>query len=59
MVKRTKESDKERFIRVARELGVDEDAPEADFIESLKRLLGAKPVTQAEVKKRVKRNKEG
>lgn len=49
--KNSKETDSERFIRVARELGVDEDAPVEEFMEKLKVVLAAKPVKRVARKK--------
>jgi hypothetical protein len=50
-----RESDKERFIKAARELECNE-SPEA-FDATLKRLAKAKPMTNEEVKKSAKKRK--
>jgi hypothetical protein len=49
------ETDKERFIRVAREHGCDETGDV--FMEKLKTVLSAKPTTQAAVQKKAKKKK--
>jgi hypothetical protein len=51
-----RESEKERFIRSARELECDE-SPEA-FDAALKKLAKAKPMTNEQVKKSAKKRKK-
>lgn len=50
------ESDKERFIRAARELECDESS--GVFEATLKNLAKAKPITNEQVKKRAKKRKK-
>ena len=49
------ESDKERFIRIAREYECDETGKE--FMESMKKIVTAQPTTQDEVQKQAKKKK--
>ncbi len=51
-----RESDKERFIRAAKELECDE-SPEA-FKTTLKKLGSVKPMTNEQVKKKAKKRKK-
>ncbi len=51
-----RESDKERFIRAARELECDE-SPKA-FDATLKRLAKAKPMSNEDVKKKAKKRRK-
>ena len=49
------ESDKERFIRIAREHECDETGKA--FMDSMKTVAAAKPTTQEEVQKQAKKKK--
>lgn len=51
-----RESEKERFVRAARELECDE-SPEA-FDATLKKLASAKPMTNEQVKKTAQKRKK-
>jgi len=45
------ESDKQRFIRIARELGCEETDSDEKFLNALKKILGAKPLAKKQRKK--------